>query len=1496
METTEISIIKPVIKDFQSIDFNELGAGQFEKLLYQVYKRKIVQGEFTGQFDAIWPMSGSKDRGRDCTLFYNGQACGLIQCKKYASTLKCDEAAKEVLKFVMWSFVDERILYFDEFRDFVYMLATARGVEEKLVNIVMDFSNWLIENPKLKNWFNTLKNSYAGLNALVYEEVRERLADKLRHLKVVIVPPDDIVLFLVKHEDILSMFFSSLLNLDGAPFKSLEMKSDRIIHLWDKNTVDKAVLKKVFDEASATLMNSINGTFFNTGNYHAEREETVQIFDWICTSASSGSMALVTGDAGCGKSVVIKDLKLKCDESGIPVLAIKAEYIKAESVSRIEEKLNIPYPIVDSIRTLAKDHDCVVVFIDQIDALSQYLSANRDYIYAFGTLISQLQQVEHVKTVISTRTFDCDNDAEIGKWKEKSQVFSIGLLSLDVVEKILKILGCNLTDLSSGLQELLRTPVYLDVFCRIYTPGIVFSGVNTVVGLYDKLWEKFVLQSGHSEVIKKLLCAIADEMHTLQEITIPARKFREQNMQLFGYLQSSHLIEVNNGVIQMFHQSFYDYVYARHFIENSGNVLDYVCSQRQNINIRSSLKMILTFLRDYDCIKYRDTLSEILTDSRYKFHIKHLVYAILGSQVNPVPMEFDFVRKMITEDRSCCKYFLRACTSVKWMDFVLLNPGLFLFDQQDKEVEDIHLGLICRFLNTDQDRIITFIGSHRQFSIFNSEKLLGILGLVNNWGGREIDLLEKSIGSLDLTDERHIVIAGKIVDSNFDYIVRMIENQFDILMKLRKNNHTMVNYRLHKLFKALYAKDAVGMCDVAFRIIDRLVAQNPDEMDILLGHKLVGDKIFEYYEYCNGKEHDNNVAYSLANLFITAFIALADSDEICFEKYLNDFMQSDKWIWLYITSVILTKYTSGKSVFWFMKFMDAMSRLDGFSGNKPLQYNIWHLIESKFDHLDQKDRKRIVSILLNISPGWEKTFSKNYHSFYLIGMTAYQYLRVIPKVYWKTADREELGKYLELSRRWGANKYIWRTNRITAASIVGAPLLQKAYECMSPEQWIKSFYKYNSTYKKDLYSWPPKGNIDQHSKQFEEWVKKSPEKMCKVVVEAVRNKRVDMPYKIGGLSGLIRSGYDKCLATDLFTELTGSSFSRHEHLRLMWAIEVNPEGIEINECVFSYIVRHATENMAEEDDDGSIGHAVNSLQGSACVCLIALYDHPVYKSRIIPIIKKILQNGTPRTKVAILHREAYLMNIDREMAFELFLDCVKKVDSDVIYTAQWSLQYFYFRYAERLVDFFDTSIPFLDDHTTRTNYTIFVTQLYMEGYVGYDGILNKLLEKYSGVLDVVFEVALAYYNTLEYKERSLMLLRRFFGCEQEEICENYELAILRRDEEMEWIEYRDFIEEYVKAPVFCSGGHQYLADYLFEQSSKYPRQVLDILDAVDIGHLIGEPKNWYRAEEKCMKIVLCALNYVQNDPVYVDRVTDVVDHILMNSRMQEVLVQQLDNR
>ena len=100
----------------------------------------------------------------------------------------------------------------------------------------------------------------------------------------------------------------------------------------------------------------------------------------------------------------------------------------------------------------------------------------------------------------------------------------------------------------------------------------------------------------------------------------------------------------------------------------------------------------------------------------------------------------------------------------------------------------------------------------------------------------------------------------------------------------------------------------------------------------------------------------------------------------------------------------------------------------------------------------------------------------------------------------------------------------------------------------------------------------------------------------------------------------------------------------------------------------------------------------------------------------------------------------------------------------------------------------------------------------------------------------------------------------------------------------------------MNSQVFGMGEHSYFVDYLYKQSGRYPKRVLDILYSVDIKRILGNKKRGYRAAEKWLKVALGALNYVQGNIRYVGIATEIVDCILLNSNEREILVQELDNR
>ena len=77
------TLVKIPLTDPKNIDYSSLDDRDFEILLYSLTKRKILESKYLGQYDDIQLLSGIRDKGRDCALFYNSNQVGLIQCKKF---------------------------------------------------------------------------------------------------------------------------------------------------------------------------------------------------------------------------------------------------------------------------------------------------------------------------------------------------------------------------------------------------------------------------------------------------------------------------------------------------------------------------------------------------------------------------------------------------------------------------------------------------------------------------------------------------------------------------------------------------------------------------------------------------------------------------------------------------------------------------------------------------------------------------------------------------------------------------------------------------------------------------------------------------------------------------------------------------------------------------------------------------------------------------------------------------------------------------------------------------------------------------------------------------------------------------------------------------------------------------------------------------------------------------------------------------------------------
>ena len=347
------------------------------------------------------------------------------------------------------------------------------------------------------------------------------------------------------------------------------------------------------------------------------RQEVDLIQEWIesksDTTDGSARLALLYGKAGIGKSIVMHKLleHLQGREDYL-VLGIKSDLVEFANMDDLRGKLYLTRPIEDVIREEASKRKRVVLLVDQIDALSLSLSANRSPLRSLLNLIRRLANIPHVRVVISCRPYDLEYDPQLQNMKIKNR-WELKELSEEQVLQTLRSNGHN-ESMDDRLISFLGNPLHLYLFLKVRPEERLTDPLSTNL-LYHQLWSKYINNTSICPVSKasllSLLDTLVDTMYQRQELSIHIREFETQYEQELRYLLTNDLlIESRNRQIQFFHQTLFDYVYARRFLEKGKSLLDELKERHQGLFIRAAVKSILMFLREQKPKEYLCTLDQ----------------------------------------------------------------------------------------------------------------------------------------------------------------------------------------------------------------------------------------------------------------------------------------------------------------------------------------------------------------------------------------------------------------------------------------------------------------------------------------------------------------------------------------------------------------------------------------------------------------------------------------------------------------------------------------------------------------------------------------------------------------------------------------------------------------------------------------------------------------------------------------------------------------------
>ena len=285
--------------------------------------------------------------------------------------------------------------------------------------------------------------------------------------------------------------------------------------------------------------------------------------------------------------------------------------------------------------------------------------------------------------------------------------------------------------------------------------------------LFNEFWEHkgsavAYQMGGDLDVWPTVIGRLCDELSESETLVAPSYVLDEYGKAL-SILASEGIVYVQDDSIRFFHESFFDYAFARAFVRSREDLIQWLLSGEQHLFRRSQVRQVLEFLRGHKSngTRYRQTLENILRHSGIRFHIKKLVLDWLGALPDPTPEEWYIVERF--EENLGNHIWNVVHNSVPWFD-ILQDLGCWQvwLEASDERVIDRTLGLfrMSTVLDSRSDVIVGLVREARDASENWKARLRELIGGRHGYTSPEMhDLVVELIGDGTL-DQVHSGIEG----------------------------------------------------------------------------------------------------------------------------------------------------------------------------------------------------------------------------------------------------------------------------------------------------------------------------------------------------------------------------------------------------------------------------------------------------------------------------------------------------------------------------------------------------------------------------------------------------------------------------------------------------------------------------------------------------------------------------------------------------------------
>lgn len=1058
-------------------------------------------------------------------------------------------------------------------------------------------------------------------------------------------------------DDILSSLFKFSQEKYNEKFTKLELirylQEDRGF-IFSNYNLNTSLLNKLENNNN----NFINSTSKFYQRFKIERSEVLEIYDKIISFCKE-KYFFVLGSAGCGKSIILREVDNLLKDKSYTIIPIDIRIF--DNFNNCEELgqciCNERVSPLDLLANITQDKPALII-LDQLDSLSSVSGRSINKWFVINQLLQQVCKYPNIKVLIACRDFDLNKDSRLKEFiqtnEESVEKIFINNLSNEVVIDTLTKLGVNKNRINDKLLKLFSIPLHLQMLCAVSeNTDITNLNYENKLELYNAFWDSKCTLIG-DEAWFSLINLMVNYLNNNKSLVAPQCIFDRYKTNLNKLLSECVFCQDEKN-ISFFHETFYDYCFARILAANTEKSLyDFILASDQSLFIRSNVRQALEYLRVADTRRYLLELKNILNSENIRVHVKTLILDVLLNFEKLTNDEIDILINVqgIIKNAILNKY------EYKEAEFLIqYNTGKLLENLIDIESEK-----------------------------FNQSAEL--LTMFANKYTKEIDLIINQLNDTHLTKIMLIGYPNTLSRFLFSPYLYKTTRLYNILKSLLQNDSISIK----SLFGHLqYVMKDFIQTEQVFELygilLDKIIQENLNKQDsyndfnslsihnledyISVSPKLFIETTFKYLLY--GIEHCQTYTYKTLkhdNLFNHHLYGYEDNVCLTYSYAFNTLAQQNpESYWNFIENYQYSEYET--VLFFILKSLyylplDYSDKVIEYIINNPHVYNVGYssnsnylilLLLNKFtQNCNENLFEKVIITILNYRNYDEYEYFKDLKNQKYFG---YSPINLTQAKLLDSLDKERLHKYpaailkiLELQRKFKTTTFLKEPKEIDGGLIVSPIPKEKALK-MTLNQWKSAIYKYirpNSSGDS-----PCAGGAHELSQALEDIINQNPLKFLNLIYELDLKKT--SPYYINailkGLSNLIGYYVEKENLIKYCLQISDKDFN-HSIINLLGSF-VDDNGVHLSDYCINLIIQFIINPQYNDEwDNNDIDMvSINCTNGQSLWLLQKILSKNINLKDKFNSVFDSIHTLSLATKVAFVCPLYELYNYDKTYALSI---------------------------------------------------------------------------------------------------------------------------------------------------------------------------------------------------------------------------------------------------